>query len=94
MRSLGSVVPAEICLEVHWSPWVGLTFEASPDNAGGGVPPLRRWGALRTEPPPRVPGMRLYVYLRYALVCTDMNGTLPKWTNSEPGCVLRGYMLG
>ena len=42
VRSLGSVVPAEICREVHWSPWVGLTFEASPDNAGGGVPPLRR----------------------------------------------------
>ena len=43
---------------------------------------------------PCVPGMRLWAYLRYALVCTDMNGTLPKWTNSEPGCVLCGFMLG
>ena len=42
VRSLGSVVPAEIRREVHRSPWVGVTFEASPDNAGGGVPPLRR----------------------------------------------------
>ena len=42
MRSLGSVVPAEIRREVHRSPWVGVTFEASPDNGGGGVPPLRR----------------------------------------------------
>ena len=24
------------------------------DNARGGVPPLRRWGALRTEPPLRM----------------------------------------
>ena len=39
VRSLGSVVPAEIRREVHRSPWVGVTFEASPDNAGGGVPP-------------------------------------------------------
>ena len=68
--------------------------EASPDNAGGGVPPLRRWGALRTEPPPRGPGMRLYACLRYALVCTDMNGILPKWTNNKLGCVFCGYMLG
>ena len=43
------------------------TVEASPDNAGGGVPPLRRWGALRTEPPPRVPGMRLVQYQLLAL---------------------------
>lgn len=43
---------------------------------------------------PRVSGMRLWTYLRYALVCTYMNGTLPKWTNSEPGCVLYGFMLG
>ena len=42
VRSLGSVVPTEIRREVHRSPWVGVTFEASPDNAGGGVPPLRR----------------------------------------------------
>ena len=41
-----------------------------------------------------VPGMRLWAYLRYTLVCTYMNVTLPKWTNSEPGCVIRGYMLG
>ena len=26
------------------------------DNARGGVPPLRRWGALRTEPPLRMTG--------------------------------------
>ena len=76
--------------------WLGLVVvvEASPDNAGGGVPPLRRWGALRTEPPPRVPGMRLYACLRCALACTVMNGTLPKWTNSEPGCVFCECMLG
>lgn len=42
MRWLDLVVPAEIRREVHRSPWVGVTFEASPDNAGGGVPPLRR----------------------------------------------------
>ena len=61
---------------------------------GRGSAPSAALGALRTEPPPRVPGMRLWAYLRYALVCTYMNGTLPKWTNSEPGCVLYGFMLG
>ena len=34
--------------------WMRLREEGVPDNARGGVPPLRRWGALRTEPPLRV----------------------------------------
>ena len=32
----------------------GLGWRYAPVSARGGVPPLRRWGALRTEPPLRV----------------------------------------
>lgn len=32
----------------------GLVQRYAPGSARGGVPPLRRWGALRAEPPLRV----------------------------------------
>ena len=44
----------------------GLGWRYAPVSARGGVPPLRRWGALRTEPPLRVTGRlrRFVVSLR------------------------------
>ena len=66
------------------------TVEASPDNAGGGVPPLRRWGALRTEPPPRVPGMRL---VQYQLLALSGCGRLARSVCFVSATVMKGLSL-
>ena len=50
--------------------------EASPDNAGGGSAPSAALSALRTEPPPCVPGMRLmYVHLSYDIDLSTCSGS-------------------
>ena len=38
------------------------TVEASPEPVGGGSAPSAALSASKTEPPPRVPGMRLVQY--------------------------------
>ena len=69
---------------------VATELRASPDNAGGGVPPLRRWGALRTEPPPRVPGMRL---VQYQLLALSGCGRLARSVCFVSATVMKGLRL-
>ena len=78
VRSLGSVVPAEIRREVHRSQGVGAggNSRGFTGQRGRGSAPSAALSALRTEPPPRMPGMRLVQYQLLALgscegpVCT------------------------
>ena len=72
---------------MRWLDLVVAAVEASPDNAGGGVPPLRRWGALRTEPPPRVPGMRL---VQYQLLTLSGCGRLARSVCFVSATVMKG----
>ena len=92
MRSLGSVVPAEIRREVHRSPWVGAggNSRGFTGQRGRGSAPSAALSALRTEPPPRVPGMRL---VQYQLLALSGCGRLARSVCFVSATVMKGLRL-
>lgn len=65
--------------------------EASPDNAGGGgSAPSAALSALRTEPPPRVPGMRL---VQYQLLALSGCGRLARSVCLASATLMKGLRL-
>ena len=92
MRSLGSVVLAEIRREAHRSPWVGAggNSRGFTGQRGRGSAPSAALSALRTEPPPCVPGMRL---VQYQLLALSGCGCLARSVCLVSATVMKGLRL-